>query len=216
MVEQFCAFLIVAGTDNYVELFMRVLRDASDSLHEYLGTILEFYEVLGKTQAGKKAFIQSGVFHQLLDMSLQLADEQPDAQFDAVAYVQVRQAALILLVDFWRTRSDLIQAKENRGRVAEGIQQALMRGCRDRLKIVSMLSVSLMAALIEQFARDRNEYAPILYKALTFVFIEQYNNMDSREEILHHFIKLFKTYQGMPISILCDPLLKQIQLNLDK
>jgi len=29
VVEQFTAFLIVAGTDNYVELFMRVLRDAS-------------------------------------------------------------------------------------------------------------------------------------------------------------------------------------------
>lgn len=91
-----------------------------------------------------------------------------------------------------------------------------MRGCRDRLKIVSMLSVSLMATLLDQFAKDRSEYAPILYKALTFILIEQYNNMDLREEILHNFIKLFKTYPGMPINILCDPLLKQIQLNLDK
>lgn len=49
MVEQFCAFLIVAGTDNYVELFMRVMRDASLSQHQYLGTVLEFYEVLCKT-----------------------------------------------------------------------------------------------------------------------------------------------------------------------
>ena len=83
-----------------------------------------------------------------------------------------------------------------------------MRGCRDRLKIVSALSVSLMTALLDQFAKDRNEYAPILYKALTFILIEQYNNMDLREEILHGFIKLFRTYQGMPINILCDPLLK--------
>ena len=73
-----------------------------------------------------------------------------------------------------------------------------------------------MVTLIDQFARDRNEYAPILYKALTFIFIEQYNNIDLREEILHNFIRLFKSYQGMPISILCDPLLKQIRLNLDK
>lgn len=69
-----------------------------------------------------------------------------------------------------------------------------MRGCRDKLKIVSVLSVSLMTALLDQFAKDRNEYAPILYKALTFVLIEQYNNMDLREEILHNFIKLFRAY----------------------
>jgi len=69
-----------------------------------------------------------------------------------------------------------------------------MRGCRDKLKIMSVLSVSLMTALLDQFAKDRNEYAPILYKALTFVLIEQYNNMDLREEILHNFIKLFRTY----------------------
>jgi len=69
-----------------------------------------------------------------------------------------------------------------------------MRGCRDKLKIMSVLSVSLMTTLLDQFAKDRNEYAPILYKALTFVLIEQYNNMDLREEILHNFIKLFRTY----------------------
>lgn len=69
-----------------------------------------------------------------------------------------------------------------------------MRGCRDKLKIMSVLSVSLMTALLDQFAKDRNEYAPILYKALTFVLIEQYNNMDLREEVLHNFIKLFRSY----------------------
>jgi len=69
-----------------------------------------------------------------------------------------------------------------------------MRGCRDKLKIMSVLSVSLMTTLLDQFAKDRNEYAPILYKALTCVLIEQYNNMDLREEILHNFIKLFRTY----------------------
>lgn len=122
VVEQFCAFLIVAGTDNYVELFMRVVRDASPNQHQYLGTVLEFYEALCTTQGGRRAFIQSGVFHQLLDMGLQMADEQPDAPLNDLAYVQERQVALILLVDFWKTRPGIIQAKENRGRLTEGIQ----------------------------------------------------------------------------------------------
>ena len=122
VVEQFCAFLIVAGTDNYVELFMRVVRDASAGQYQFLGTVLEFYEVLCKTQSGKKAFIQSGVFNMLMDMSFQMLDEQADATAHNTGSVQDRQIALMLLSDFWRTRPDIIQSKETKGRTAEGIQ----------------------------------------------------------------------------------------------
>ena len=71
------------------------------------------------------------MFVQLLDLALQILEEQPDALGYDTAYVQEKQVALILVVDFWRTRPDIVQAKENRGRLTEGIQQALMRGCRD-------------------------------------------------------------------------------------
>ena len=51
------AFVITAGNENFVELFMRVIRDASQNNYHYLSSVLEFYEVLIRSQAGKRAFL---------------------------------------------------------------------------------------------------------------------------------------------------------------
>ena len=58
----------------------------------------------------------------LMDMSFQMLDEQADATAHNTGSVQDRQIALMLLSDFWRTRPDIIQSKETKGRTAEGIQ----------------------------------------------------------------------------------------------
>jgi len=208
------------GTDNYVELFLKNLFEASDTQHAYLAIIHELHEVLCKTQSGKKAFIQSGVFNMILDMCFQAADDVAEGtqinDMQRYERYEARKVALTLLVDFWKTKPELIQSRENRGRVADSIQQVLKKGARDRLKNLSVMSVSLMMSLLHEFAKQRNEYAPILYKSLTFILVESYSNLDLRQEGLHGFIRLFQAFQSMPIQILCDPLLKQIQLDLAK
>ena len=92
----------------------------------------------------------------------------------------------------------------------------LKKGCRDRSKAVSILSMNLMSSLLDTFSKERNKYAPILYKAMTFILIESYMNLDLREEMLNIFISLFKKNKTIPIQILCDPLLKQIWIQLEK
>ena len=116
--------------------------------------------------------------------------------------------ALTLLVDFWRTKPEIIQSQQNDGRATDAIMSVLKKGARDRSKVVSLLSMNLMSALLDDFAKDRNKYAPIIYKALTFILIECFSNMELREEMLHNFISLFKKQPNIPIQILCDPLLK--------
>jgi hypothetical protein len=86
----------------------------------------------------------------------------------------------------------------------------LKKGCRDRSKAISILSMNLMFSLLDSFAADRNKYAPILYKALTFIMVDSYGNLELREEMLNNFINLFTNIPSMPIKILCDPLFKQI------
>mgnify|MGYP006084425259 CR=1 FL=1 len=76
--------------------------------------------------------------------------------------------------------------------------------------------MNLMFSLLDSFAADRNKYAPILYKALTFIMVDSYGNLELREEMLNNFINLFTNIPSMPIQILCDPLMKQIQINLEK
>jgi hypothetical protein len=115
---------------------------------------------------------------------------------------------LALLVEFWRNQPAIIQSQQNDGRVTEAIMSVLKKGCRDRSKAVSILSMNLMFGLLDSFAKDRNKYAPIIYKALTFILIDSYQNVDLREEMLHNFINLFKNLPGIPIQILAEPLLK--------
>jgi hypothetical protein len=55
-----------------------------------------------------------------------------------------------------------------------------------------------------------------LYKAMTFVLIESYLNIELRESLLKNFIHLFKAHPNIPVAILCEPLLKQIMINLEK
>jgi len=101
--------------------------------------------------------------------------------------------------------------------MTDAIIQALKRGCRDlRSKTVRITSINLMFTLLDGFAGERNQMAPLIYKALTFILIDCYMILDLREETLKNFIALFQKHQNIPIGILCEPLLKQIQINLDK
>lgn len=103
-------------------------------------------------------------------------------------HINERQIALTLLVDFWRTKPEIIQNQQNDGRAADAIMSVLKKGTRDRAKIVSILSMNLMAALLDDFAKDRNKYAPIIYKAMTFILIENFHNLELREEMLLNFV----------------------------
>lgn len=92
----------------------------------------------------------------------------------------------------------------------------LKKTCRDPQKTTSMISVSLLASLLDQFATEKNEYAPKIYKVLTFLLIDFYNEIDMRIEILNYFINLFKKHPMIPIQILCDPYFKQIIIGIEK
>ena len=69
-----------------------------------------------------------------------------------------------------------------------------------------------MFTLLSHFSLDRNPFAPVLYKSLTFLLIEFHLDTDLREILTRHFIALFAQLPTIPVAILCEPLLKQIEL----
>lgn len=123
-----------------------------------------------------------------------------------------------LLAEFWRSEPEVMGGKSQSGdsQQTEGIIQALKRGCRDPSPVVSAASTNLLFHLLDSFAKDRNMFASIIYKTLTFILIENYAQQELREEILKNFIVLFQKYPSMPIGILCDPLFKQVKINLER
>lgn len=70
--------------------------------------------------------------------------------------------------------------------------------------------------LLLVLANDKNRQAPIIYKALTFMLIEFYNNNELREEMLKNFWQLFLVNQQIPVAILLEPMIEQIKVNLKK
>ena len=122
----------------------------------------------------------------------------------------------MLLVELWKTYPYEIQSYDNQNGTTEEILRVLRKGCRDGSKAVSILSMNLMFSLLDSLTYDRNRYAPIIYNALTYVMIDCYGNLELRQEMLNNFINLFTNITSMPIQILCDPLMKQILINLEK
>ena len=105
----------------------------------------------------------------------------------------MRQASLAFLVTVWQTKADAIQNRDgSNDSFAESIMSVLKRGCRDNFKSVAFMAIALSFALLEQFASERNMFAPIIYKSLVFLLIDCYTTPDLRIEMLKHFTMLFR------------------------
>lgn len=89
----------------------------------------------------------------------------------------------------------------------------LKKASRDIRKTLTIVSIELMFRLLERFASERHSFAPVLYKTLTFLLVEFYWEVDVRELMLKHFIELYRDFESIPINILCEPLLKQIEIS---
>ena len=101
-----------------------------------------------------------------------------------------------------------IEGRDNEGKVPDAIVQVLKRGCDNQSRVIRSTSISLLFHLLDFFAQERNKFAPVVYKTLTFKVISAIRYLEIREEIFKNFILLFRRFQNIPVAILCEPLLK--------
>ena len=74
--------------------------------------------------------------------------------------------------------------------------------------------ITQIFCLMERFGEYKIQYAPILYKNMVFLLIENYDNEIQREFILLNFEKFFNNHQTVPIDILLEPYLEKL-LNIE-
>lgn len=87
-----------------------------------------------------------------------------------------------------------------------------LRKCsRERSVPARIIAISMMFRLLDKFAEEKNSSAPVLYKSLIFTMIESFHERPLREHYYLNFASLFRGVQSIPISLLIDPVLKQIQ-----
>jgi len=71
--------------------------------------------------------------------------------------------------------------------------------------------MGLLFKLLENFAEKKDYYASVVYKTISFALLENYNNPEITEFILRNFKDLFERNSNIPIGILLEPYVKQIQ-----
>jgi hypothetical protein len=73
-----------------------------------------------------------------------------------------------------------------------------------------------MFRLLDKFAIEKNISAPLIYKSLIFTMVESCHDQTLREHYLSNFTYLFEKVPSIPISLLVDPMLKQMQSTTHK
>lgn len=96
---------------------------------------------------------------------------------------------------------------------SESIIRILKKAARDVRKTLTVISIELMFRLLEKFASEKHQIAPTIYKTLTFLLVEFFWEVDVRELMLKHFIEVYTYIDSIPINILSEPLLKQIEIS---
>ena len=66
----------------------------------------------------------------------------------------------------------------------------MKKASRDQSKVLRHFSLNYLFRILEKLANDRNPYAAVLYKKLTFSLIENYDDVEMREFIMNNFMYL--------------------------
>lgn len=117
--------------------------------------------------------------------------------------------ALDLMTDLWIYYPGHVEESSD---LSDLILTLLKKGTRDRSDLVVNSSIAMLFKLLDYFASVKNSFAPIIFKTLTFSCIENHANVGMREIFLRNFSELFYRFQSIPINILLEPLIKQIQV----
>ena len=81
---------------------------------------------------------------------------------------------------------------------------------RNNVQNIFSTAIFQIFNLMERFGKIKNKYAPQLYKILVFLFLEEYDDELKREIILEGFEKFFNNNHEIPIDILLEPYLNQL------
>ena len=87
---------------------------------------------------------------------------------------------------------------------------------KDNNHLVQYTSINQLFRVLLVFSSERNSFVPIIYKTLIFCFIEYHYDLSIRELMLSNFNYLFKMVLSIPVGIMVEPYVKQIQYNLGK
>jgi hypothetical protein len=167
--------LALFAKNNFFELFSLHLRNLFDDTLQFLQATFDLLPSLAEVRMAKQEILDCGLVEYWVKLGLR--ESEPDIGNSE----SIRAAACGLLTEVWIRFP--VRVEETSG-LATNILANLKRGIRTRSVVLQTTCVAHLFHLLATFADDRNMYAPIIYKTLTFAMIETHTDVELREFFL--------------------------------
>ena len=177
-----------------------------EEIQNHVKSGFEYLEVVGDilpflAQVSKEKAINCGLIDYLVDLCSR------EAENDSKIQTGEKLIALALLADIWYNFTEYVDNKDD---MSNTILFVMKRAVRERHKSIRLSSIAYLFRLLDKLSETKNKSAPMIYKTLIFSLVENPNDPTIREIYLTNFKELFTKNQSIPISLLMDPLLKQV------
>jgi hypothetical protein len=186
--------LLTFGKGHLGEFFNTYLPDFYNEEEVYLEMLVSFLpSILAKNDAREEMtpFIQDKI-------------EEITNNFDSFPTNIIKAGGCAFLVELWTEAEEFIN--EDASAAILNMLKYLAR-CEDRA--VQYATISHMFKLLEIFTLNKNPAAPVIYKALIFVCVENHYDDTTRQFMMSNFTSFFETSEAIPVGILLEPLIKQ-------
>ncbi|EAR95077.2 hypothetical protein TTHERM_00640050 (macronuclear) [Tetrahymena thermophila SB210] len=199
------SFMVQISRYNLTDFLTVQLRKIIENNKEYIDFINLIFSSLTSTKMSKEELLNSKIIEYWVDNCLKMAENDPLKN-----QINDRESALSLLVNIWKSYPLYI---EETPQLTEKILDLLKKGSRDKNFCLQIGSFAKLFELLDYLATDRNPLAALIYKKLTFSFIENHADIELRQFILLNFSRAFKKFNTIPTEILLEPLIRQIQVS---
>ena len=195
--------LVAYGKDNLRDVFGQKLIANYPEPIQCFNVISSFWGYINEDSNAYQNIQTQGLVDYWVEFGLREAENEPGN------IIPTKVSALGFLCDVWCKFAKYIEQHEDS---ANSILTVIKRACREKSKILKVICYGRLFLLLSEFSKNKNTYAPIIYKTLTFALVENYSNDRVREFLLNNFLFVMEEISGLPISVLIEPYIKQAQV----
>lgn len=188
------------GRYNYYDLFSVHLRAKLPIKAEYFRFMTSMLDALAAED--QDGIIEPAALNYLIESAMR------QAEMDGINSPEDRVRALEFLTETWLRIPESITPREE---LAQSLVGLLRRAARDVQKAVRLVALSQMFLLLESFTREKNSFAPLFFKTLTYALVENHGQEETREFLQQNFNQFIIATPTIPVGIFVEPLVKQIQ-----
>ena len=196
--ENLVSIFFQFARNNLIELFTHSIPSILNK--SYIELIIKILEYLKDYKSFRDELVKQGVIVYWINIGCNKGDIVNDD-------INQRSIALSFLLELWVCFPYVVEGSTE---YPDMIMHVLQRAARDKIIGLQIVSIIVLFKLLSNFVVEKSPYALPIYKSLTFALVENYHRAALRELILYNFKEIFNYCASIPISILLDPLFKQI------